>query len=154
MTLNKDGVNLPPVEVTASDKAEMKDQMLLTLRTLITMCGTLPAVPRQHFITFKLLYNDDITVRGCWRAMPSHIANFSARQPVNWEPKYFSGAPDNAMPELSADNIHIQMGKLVTVRRPPAAYPSPSLTCTHMSRVPAVPLHVPESVYAKARAER
>ena len=61
-SLNTSGHGLPQVEVSASDKASMKDQMLLTLRTLITMCGTLPTIPRTHFITFKLLYHDDITV--------------------------------------------------------------------------------------------
>lgn len=71
-SLNTSGHGLPQVEVSASDKASMKDQMLLTLRTLITMCGTLPTIPRTHFITFKLLYHDDITVRGnnqCWHSV-------------------------------------------------------------------------------------
>jgi len=63
LTLEQKGCENATVSVTATDKAKMKDEMLRTLRSLVTMCGTMPAIPRKHFITFHLTYDEDVTVR-------------------------------------------------------------------------------------------
>ena len=95
----------------------VKNQAVILLRTLITLCSTLNPLPNERWVTMQLYYYDDVTVG-------SHSHHHI--KPPDYQPKYFEDtATASITPGSStfvADPFVIETGKLRTVTAPIAGH--------------------------------
>ena len=95
----------------------VKNQAVILLRTLITLCSTLNPLPNERWVTMQLYYYDDVTVGSHSRF---HL------KPPDYHPNYFeSTATASITPGSStfvADPFVIETGKLRTVMAPIAGH--------------------------------
>ncbi|CBK23857.2 uncharacterized protein [Blastocystis hominis] len=77
----------------------VKNQAVILLRTLITLCSTLSPLPRERWITLQLYYYDDIT-------------------PPDYQPAYFEDTADSSIrpgdSSFISDPFVIEAGRLRT----------------------------------------